>query len=1147
MAGGPPESEEFVIRSGVRSGLKREFAFALRSQSQLPASLGRTRSGKSVGGFAASAPRESKKLRESLLSEADEKAVEVAVAPIVVDCDDLGSEGIDVVVRADEDAVETVTLAGSFGGSASEIASSYSKPSAEETLVSLDCCDESAPDDAQANGKPVKASVVHCDDKHKVDVDPSRSGVPVGTLVSVNVQGESAASVKPIKVFVRSPLRGKMGDLLKSANGQAKALGSTVETTIVLDHGATCKLNCSSLDNSRAMGNAVLIDGDDVCNANELASNNQSNSLLALTKGDGVQESILESLPSTATMNSRELLQGTSAVADYGDVHGHSAGLLQKPLRRFTRSMLNSKAPPANREVQTAVLSAMENDKDGRIQDYNFPGLSNGKATRSNIKDRGDDLGTDVSISSESIGLEEIKSEAYSSESLSTPQNKMELKMSKKISLTKLPGNVRELLSTGLLEGLPVKYFTSNGKRIELHGVIKGNGIICSCANCDSSTVVSAYIFEQHAGSTKKHPADFIFLQNGNNLHDVVRACRDAPLNMLEATIQGAIGPTPPRNCFTCQNCSASFSTSRSGKFALFCDLCIESKQHVRTPGPLLGIASSPRLPRTGSKLEPLPRTSFKPGSSTKPEQLPRASSKPEPPSNSSKNLSSIKKTSVGRLTRKDLGLHKLVFMNGILPEGTEVGYYVRGKRLLEGYIKDAGIYCRCCNTVISPSQFEAHAGRAARRKPYNNIYTSNGVSLHELSVSLSKDRKLSAGENDDLCSICADGGNLLLCDLCPRAFHTGCVGLPSIPEGDWHCQYCQNLHQRERSVASNDNAIAAGRVAGVDPIEQIFKRSMCIVTSSQADVGGCAVCRSHDFSKSRFDDRTVMICDQCEKEYHVGCLREQKMAELKELPEGDWFCCSDCIRIWNALQEFLLRGAQKLPVSNADVIMEKLKNKDLNMDTGADMRWRLLSGKTDSGDSKLLLSRAVAIFHVSEVTYKKLIFILDTDAILVYSVGKLESFDPIIEATTGRDLIPSMVYGRTVRDQDFSGMFCAVLTVGSSVVSAGILRVLGSEVAELPLVATSREHQGLGFFQALFFCIETLLASLNVKHFLLPAAEEAEGIWTKKFGFTKINSDQLVKVLKGARTTVFQGTSMLHKPVPLVQSSYSVRQQAAE
>ncbi|KAG4914946.1 hypothetical protein JHK87_052503 [Glycine soja] len=76
-------------------------------------------------------------------------------------------------------------------------------------------------------------------------------------------------------------------------------------------------------------------------------------------------------------------------------------------------------------------------------------------------------------------------------------------------------------------------------------------------------------------------------------------------------------------------------------------------------------------------------------------------------------------------------------------------------------------------------------------------------------------------------------------------------------------------------------------------------------------------------------------------------------------------------------------------------------------------------------------------------------------------------------------------------------------------VVSAGLLRIFGRNVAELPLVATSRAHQGKGYFEVLFSCIERLLSSLNVEKLVLPAAGDAESIWTMKLGFRKMSEDQ--------------------------------------
>ncbi|MBA0548480.1 hypothetical protein Golob_019578, partial [Gossypium lobatum] len=550
------------------------------------------------------------------------------------------------------------------------------------------------------------------------------------------------------------------------------------------------------------------------------------------------------------------------------------------------------------------------------------------------------------------------------------------------------PTGLQDLLDSGILKGANVRYARSskvtraagsNG----LQGIIKGSGILCFCKACKGSNVISPTLYEIHARSSNKPAENYIYMENGNTLRDVMNACRESSSSMLENTLQMVIGSSMKKSRF-CLNCRESITKAGSGKAMVLCNSCLGVKE---SQDGSTEVADGTKVADASD-------------SSPKPNVVPES-----PISASRCSLSQTK--SQGRVTRKDLRKHKLVFEEDGLPDGTELAYFVRGEKLLVGYKRGFGILCTCCNSEISPSQFEAHAGWASRRKPFQNIYTSNGVSLHELSISLSKNRKFSTYENDDLCSICLDGGNLLCCDTCPRAFHIECISLPRIPTGTWHCRYCQNTFQNEKFVQHNANALAAGRVAGIDPIEQITKRCIRIIRTPEAEVPSvCVLCRGHDFSKSGFGPRTVILCDQCEREYHVGCLRDHNIDDLKELPKGKWFCCTDCNRIHSALQKLVIRGEEQLPDSSLDVVKKKHVESSLGSKAKLDIRWRVLSGKmTSLDDTRVTLSKAVAIFH--------------------------ERFDPISDSGSSRgDLIPSMVYGRTVKGQDFGGMYCAILTV---------------------------------------------------------------------------------------------------------------------
>nr|KAF6381153.1 autoimmune regulator [Pipistrellus kuhlii] len=90
--------------------------------------------------------------------------------------------------------------------------------------------------------------------------------------------------------------------------------------------------------------------------------------------------------------------------------------------------------------------------------------------------------------------------------------------------------------------------------------------------------------------------------------------------------------------------------------------------------------------------------------------------------------------------------------------------------------------------------------------------------------------------KNEDECAVCLDGGELICCDGCPRAFHLACLSPPlqAIPSGTWRCSSClQGRAQPDLPGAKEPPAEIPGSAAG----------ARCGVCGDGADALRCAHC----------------------------------------------------------------------------------------------------------------------------------------------------------------------------------------------------------------------------------------------------------------------------------------------------------------
>ncbi|KAK9048441.1 hypothetical protein SSX86_032595 [Deinandra increscens subsp. villosa] len=119
-------------------------------------------------------------------------------------------------------------------------------------------------------------------------------------------------------------------------------------------------------------------------------------------------------------------------------------------------------------------------------------------------------------------------------------KSKLESKSVKKEAPNSFPSNVRSLMATGILDGVPVKYISIS--REELTGIIKGSGYMCGCQSCNHTKALNAYEFERHAGCKTKHPNNHIYFESGKTIYQIVQELRSTPGSLLFDAIQTVTG-----------------------------------------------------------------------------------------------------------------------------------------------------------------------------------------------------------------------------------------------------------------------------------------------------------------------------------------------------------------------------------------------------------------------------------------------------------------------------------------------------------------------------------------------------------------------------------------------------------------------------
>ncbi|KAM6573955.1 hypothetical protein CsatA_022282 [Cannabis sativa] len=254
-----------------------------------------------------------------------------------------------------------------------------------------------------------------------------------------------------------------------------------------------------------------------------------------------------------------------------------------------------------------------------------------------------------------------------------------------------------------------------------------------------------------------------------------------------------------------------------------------------------------------------------------------------------------------------------------------------------------------------------------------------------------------------------------------------------------------------------------------------------------------CWICDSLVDDKNASSASDALKCSQCEHKYHDACLKEKD--RCRQVISDSSFCGTSCQEVYSGLQ------------SRVGLI---------NHITDG-FTWTLL--KCIHDDQKVHSAQRFALKAECNSRLAVALTIME------------ECFLSMVDPRTGINMIPQVLYnwGSEFARLNFQGFYTVVLEKDDVLISVASVRVHGTTVAEMPLIATCSNYRRQGMCRRLVSAIEEMLISFKVEKIVVAAIPDLIETWTEGFGFELVE-DSEKKSLNKINMMVFPGTVLLKK-----------------